>query len=86
MDSGNLPLANADAGLDAAGSIQGNYVVTVNVIAGVITVGYGNNANVDLVAAGSLTLTPDITQPGAVRWICTGGGIANKWLPAACRS
>jgi len=85
MDSGAMPALNVDAGLDAPGTIQGNYVVTVNVIGGVITVGYGNNANAGLVSAGSLTLTPDISQPGAVRWVCTGGGIPNKWLPAACR-
>ncbi len=76
MDRGAYPTTNAMAGLSAAASISGKYVVGV-------TVDYGNSAHATL-DPGSLTLTP-MDEGGSVSWTCAGVGIANKHLPAACR-
>ena len=85
QDQGAAPTTNAQAGLDDA--IAGKYVASVAVGAGgVITVTYGGDANANLIAAGTLLMTPDfVTSPGSVQWGCSSVGIPNKWLPAACR-
>ena len=88
QDQGAFPADNATAGIEAAGNIQGKYVATVTVAAGVITVAYSStapqsaNANID-----GLTLTMSPTDnAGSVSWACAGGaGLLDKWLPAACR-
>ena len=92
QDRGVLPTDNTEAGIAASGDIQGNYVESVSVGAnGVITVTYdGDNgtqeANMAIDGA-QLTLTPDTTNPGSVDWNCANGsGLANKHLPAACRT
>jgi type IV pilus assembly protein PilA len=92
QDRGTLPVTNAEAGLAAAGDIEGNYVSQVEVgAAGLITVTYSSagpqRANADIDAA-TLLLTPNVANAGAVGWVCTGGvtlGANDKWLPAACR-
>jgi type IV pilus assembly protein PilA len=84
QDRGTLPADNATAGLEAAGNIQGKYVASVAVLAGVITVTYGNDAHTTI-ATNAVVLTPDTGSAGSVQWACTGNGIANKHLPAACR-
>ncbi|MCH9695080.1 MAG: pilin [Gammaproteobacteria bacterium] len=85
MDTGAFPTTNSIAGLSAATSISGKYVVSVTVgTAGVIVVDYGNSAHT-ILAAGNLTMTPDTAGGGSVEWACAGSGIANKHLPAACR-
>ncbi len=91
QDRGSMPADNATAGLEAAGGIQGKYVDNVGVggdgeaggAAGVIQVGFGNDAHTTL-APGVLILTPSTANAGSVAWTCTGNGIANKHLPAAC--
>ena len=85
QDQGAAPSTNAMAGLDDA--IAGKYVAGVAVGAGgVITVTYGGDANANLIAAGTLLMTPDfVTSPGSVQWGCNSAAIPNKWLPAACR-
>jgi len=85
QDQGAAPTTNAMAGLDDA--IAGKYVASVVVgAAGAITVTYGGDANANLIAAGTLAMTPDFaTSPGSVQWGCSSAGIPNKWLPAACR-
>jgi type IV pilus assembly protein PilA len=86
QDRGSMPTGNTDAGLSAAAQIQGNYVTSVSVgnQDGVITVTFGNQANLVIVGQ-AITLTADTTAPGSVQWICASGAIADKYLPAACR-
>ena len=86
QDQGALPTDNATAGIEAPGAISGNYVSTVTVGAGgVITVAYGGpRANANL--TGTLLMTPNVAGLGSVQWVCSGAGIQNKWLPAACRT
>ena len=93
QDRGVLPATNLLAGIEAAGAIQGKYVDNVGVgtdaeaaqADGVIAVGFGNDAHATL-APGILLLTPNTARAGSVAWVCTGVGIANKHLPAACRT
>jgi len=73
------------AGLAASNDIQGKYVSDINVAGGVITVRFGNDANIQI-SGQAITLTPDTAIPGSIPWICASGGvIQDKHLPAACR-
>jgi len=85
QDKGTPPTSNAQAGVDDA--IEGKYVASVSVGAGgIVTITFGGDANANLVATGTLLMTPDfVTSPGSVQWICGGAGLPDKWLPAACR-
>ena len=91
QDSGDLAASNTEAGLAASSDITGNYVTTVGVAAGVITVTYEADAPQSAnraIDGATLTLTPDTSNPGSVDWNCAGGvtlGANPKWLPAACR-
>ena len=86
MDRGSFPDNNLIAGISAANTIAGKYVTQVAVLNGLITVTYGNEANV-ILRGGLLELSP-FTNSGSVEWDCrtdAGGSIAAKHLPAACR-
>ena len=86
QDSGTWPANNLEACLALGTTIQGKYTTQVMVTAnGVITVTYGDEANL-LVAGQQLTLT-GIDNTGAIEWLCAGvgAGMLPKWLPAACR-
>ena len=85
QDRGILPADNATAGLEAGANIQGKYVEAVNVVNGVITVEFGNDAHTTI-APNSIRLTPDTTAAGSVQWDCDSAAIQNKHLPAACRT
>ena len=82
MDTGRWPSDNASAGLSAMGDISGKYTTQVAVLAGVVTVTYGNDAHA-LIVGSTLIMTPT-TNPGSVEWVCSSG-MADKHLPAACR-
>ena len=86
QDRGSLPTNNTEAGLAAGTAIVGKYVVSVVNANGIISVTYGNSAHT-VIAADSIELSP-VTHAGSVEWVChTGAGtIANKHLPAACRT
>ncbi len=89
QDSGNWPTNNLEAGVEVSTNIQGKYTTQVAVTAvgvtGVITVTYGDEANV-LVSGETLTLT-STDNVGAIEWGCAAGAatMLPKWLPAACR-
>ena len=89
MDTGAFPTNNTESGIATVPTdISGKYVTSVTVTNGNIAVLYttadahntlsGNNA--------TLNLSP-FTNGGSVQWVCesTGGSIADKHLPAACR-
>lgn len=87
QDRGLMPNGNTEAGLSPAGQIQGKYTASVAVgnQDGVITITYGNDANA-VINGETLTLTADTAVAGSVQWVCASGGvIADKHLPAACR-
>ncbi len=86
MDRGRFPTDNTLAGLSAAADINGSYVTSVGVAGNVITVTYGGSRPAhQLIAGQTLTMT-GTTNAGSVEWTCASGGvIAAKHLPAACR-
>ena len=86
QDQGVFPGDNATAGLAAAATITGKYVLQVEVTgAGEIEVTFGNDVNVKILNA---VLTMAATNnDGSVSWSCTGDGtLVDKWLPPACRA
>jgi len=88
QDRGSLPLNNSVSGLEQNTEIQGKYVDQVTVTNGVIDVRYGNSAHT-VISADSIQLTPStLLGVGSVQWTCAslGAAIANKHLPAACRT
>ncbi len=80
---GIFPTDNAEAGLEAPGNIVGKYVSSVAAAANVITVTFGNDAHA-VISANAITLIAT-DYLGSMGWVCTGAGIADKHLPAACR-
>jgi type IV pilus assembly protein PilA len=80
-----MPTDNNQAGLAPAAQIQGKYVESVTVANGIITVDYGKEAHTTI-APNSIRLTPNTAQVGSVQWDCDSAAIANKHLPAACRT
>jgi len=85
QDRGVFPTTNLEAGIETNTNIRGKYVNDVAVAAGgVVTVTYGYDAHL-LINGESIVLTP-IDQIGSIEWGClSGGAIADKHLPAACR-
>jgi type IV pilus assembly protein PilA len=84
---GHFPNNNTSYGLPSAASIRGNNVDQVAVGgSGVITITYSDAAGGPL-ATKTLLLTPTMgNNDGSVTWDCkTGGNVAAKYRPAACR-
>jgi type IV pilus assembly protein PilA len=69
-DKGEAPLTRVTAGMtNLATDTSGNYVVSVQVASGAITITYGNEANLSI-AAETLTLTPYESPDLSVVWRC----------------
>jgi type IV pilus assembly protein PilA len=94
-DDGEAPATRTIAGMTAtATDTSGNYVVSVGVANGTITITYGNGANVS-VAAETLSLTPYESVDLSVIWRCglapapagaallgtSGGGVSAAYAP-----
>lgn len=85
-NSGKLPHDNAQAGVADAASITGNYVSSVKIDDGRITVTYGNKANAPI--RDEVLMFVPAPEEGVMRWSCgsaAGSTIASKYRPAACR-
>lgn len=84
--NGVFASTNNSAGLSAPADYTGPYVIQVEIVAGgAIEVSYGNTAHPNLSGA-VLSMTPDSTNAGSVRWVCNGNAaLPNKYLPSACR-
>lgn len=84
QNRGVFPADNTEAGLEAAGNIQGTYVSSVTAAADIITIQYGNAANVNIM--GETIIVTAVDNLGSVSWVCASGGVIEvKHLPAACR-
>jgi type IV pilus assembly protein PilA len=83
-DRGDFPANNTLAGLPSARQISGKYVASVEVQDGDIVITYGGDAHA-LLQDQVIVLEPDADE-GFVQWACYSPTIANKHLPAACRS
>lgn len=86
QDQGVYPGDNATAGLAAAATITGKYVVQVEITgAGLIQVTFGKDVNIKILNA-VMTITP-FDNSGSVSWACSGDAtLVDKWLPPACRT
>jgi type IV pilus assembly protein PilA len=100
--TGTWPVANVNAGVGVANTIQGKYVTSVTVANGGITIAYGNQANATLLAQ-TLGLSPALSGNNDVAWVCgrrpvpggstaagtagvTSAGMLDKYLPQTCRT
>lgn len=88
---GTWPSTNASAGLASAGSIQGNYVKSVNIgtTPGVITITYSNTApqKANVAINNATLLLSAKTSTGAITFTCKSGGaspISATYLPSSC--
>jgi type IV pilus assembly protein PilA len=98
---GTLPSNNTQAGMSQASSLTGNYVTSISMTNGAITITYGNRVNKKVVGQ-TLGLTPYQNAAGNIVWVCgtaaapsgasaiSGGGTATtnvpgKYLPTDCR-
>ncbi|MGE0581843.1 MAG: pilin [Steroidobacteraceae bacterium] len=68
--NGTWPADNTEAGLGASTDIVGKYVTSVEVVDGVITVTFGNQANATNLSGDTLILTPGTSANGDVAWQC----------------
>jgi len=87
QDRGSFPSDNATAGISDATDIKGKYVSQVAVGgSGVVTVTFGSGAH-SVIDGKTIQLAP-ANNTGSVEWACSSSGasIANKHLPAACRT
>jgi type IV pilus assembly protein PilA len=80
---GRMPGNNTSAGLALPASIQGNYVSSEQVTAGVITITFGNKVNVAATGK-TLSLSP-MPSVGSIRWTCRSSTLPPKYLPTVCR-
>ena len=88
QDRGVWPTDNTEAGLETSANIRGKYVASVAATAAgvnaIITVTYGFDAHA-IINGQNITLT-STDNLGSVSWACLSGGvIADKHVPAACR-
>jgi type IV pilus assembly protein PilA len=85
-NDGSLPTDNADAGLPAPGSIQGEYVSEVRVDGGEIRVTFSAPGANAAIAGSTLVLVPSGAATGSsMNWSCNTGTIDNRYVPTRCR-
>ena len=84
-NTGRFPPNNQSAGLATSASIVGNYVSSVDVSQGLVTVKFGTaKANSHINTGQFLALSP-ISFAGSITWTCTKSTIDRKYLPTSCR-
>lgn len=83
-NTGEYPSNNDVAGLADAGAIAGNYVSSVNVSGGKVTVSFDQPATNTAIRNQTLTLSP-YTHGGSIEWTCASA-MPGRYLPSACRS
>ncbi len=84
---GTFPTNNSSAGLASAGSIQGNYVSSVSVSGGVITITYAGPKVNTKIKNDTLELSAITSNAGSIAWTCktgTSSGLAAQYLPSSC--
>ena len=84
VDTDELPLNNAQAGLVTPTEIAGRYTEKVEIIDGTIEITYGGSANASIDGQ-ILALHPTVDEEGYFYWECWSDDLPPKWVPAACR-
>ncbi len=86
QSNGTLPGSNGEAGLVQAASFGTIYVDQIAVgTNGVITVDFETEAGSGVSTGDDIILRPDVSVPGSIQWLCTGGSLSDKFRPAKCR-
>ena len=81
--SGTFPADNAAAALEAPDTYSGQYVESISVNGAVISIQYGNNANLEI-SGWSVILTGTGSESSMI-WTCKSDGIIpDNYLPSSC--
>jgi type IV pilus assembly protein PilA len=84
-NTGRFPGNNQSAGLTSSSSIIGQYVSSVDVTSGTITVAFGTGRENTAISSDVFVLSP-ITAAGSITWNCTDKTtIPKAYLPTVCR-
>jgi type IV pilus assembly protein PilA len=81
-------LAGCDSGTNgiaAAAGVTGNYVSSVTVADGVMTVLMRGVPAVSRLVDGLTVIYTPTLNAGSIQWSCTGGTVLSQHRPAACR-
>jgi type IV pilus assembly protein PilA len=83
---GSFPTNNTSAGLASAGSIKGNYVSSVSVSGGIITITYAGPKVNTKISGQTLELSAITSNAGSIGWTCKApsGGLGAQYLPSSC--
>jgi type IV pilus assembly protein PilA len=87
--TGSLPTDNQVAGLPGATTITSKYVTSVTVANGVVSILFsGALGGSPTMNAKTVTLTPDVSNAGSIKWACAIAGDTTryKYMPAECRN
>ena len=82
-NTGRFPKGNQSAGLPAASSISGNFVSSVTLTSGLITLTYAGPKASQAIKTQSLLLSPAMVT-GSIIWKCSSAMPA-RYLPSSCR-
>ena len=81
---GSFPPSNQAANAPSPGSIQGNYVQSVNIASGVITILYGKKAN-QAISGQSIELSGASSSSDSLIWTCKHDTVPMAYLPTSCQ-
>jgi type IV pilus assembly protein PilA len=70
-------------GIPSALEVRGNYVRSVSVVDGIVSVNLGNKV-AEFLSGEVLTLTPKTTSGETIMWSCTFSG-DTRFIPQSCR-
>jgi type IV pilus assembly protein PilA len=89
-NTGRFPSNNASAGVASPASISGKYVTSVTLTTGgaggLVTIMFGNEANVAINGMTAVLTASGGPAMGSVLWDCrTGNTVAPKYRPSSCR-
>jgi type IV pilus assembly protein PilA len=80
---GRFPLDNGEAALESPAAYSGTYVESITVNGGVISIQYGNKANLEI-SGWSVILTGTGSDSSMI-WACKSDGIiSDNYLPSSC--
>ena len=86
QSEGTFPADNDLAGLDLAGDYKTDYVNTLTVSNGLITVVVDeSNIGGEVASGQTVIFSPFTNASGGVQWTCDQGTVIAKYLPAKCR-
>ena len=81
-EHGHFPSSNQSASIPAAASIQGNYVQSLDISRGLITITFGNKAN-SAIANASIELS-GYSGGSSLLWTRKHGTVDAAYVPTSC--